>query len=238
MVLPWNSPCSMLDDISSEIYHPASFPQLNKKTKTVKFPNGYVGYGMISVGVKLHLDIAIMLGSKDTIANRSVERCVDLFVDVDDPFANITIYKTCQTTIGSQVEDFFDANTQYEWALVLWPYQSFHIKDMATLLDRDEADFAFMHPLANAKIRDKITEGVMVNTCDTVCKSVMSVGTIPDILKGSYTSFVSMVMIHRETFMAFRNSGADDVSMTGFLIEYLKGKTGTLVDPEQSEFIV
>ena len=246
VVLPYNSPSVLFDELSSKVFHPMALLNTPKRSteEVYKFPHCFTGYGSVQIGVKYGLDVTVMVGDTGSAAENSLIECMDNFIDPQNPFAAITVQRTSSTTIADQLNDFFRENEEYDSAVVVWPYQHFVFSETGMFEERDNfIKFTFTHPLATLK-RDRITECIVLaakdvsSTSEIECSYASSVGTVDDILKGACTRVLSTVDVDREDFEEWRRltSYPHDISM--FLGVYLKGTTGTMLQCQSHTFIV
>lgn len=245
VVLPYNTPHEhMFDELSSKLFHPATLLHGYKSTPPFKLPYCFTGFGSIQVGVSLGFDVTVMIGNNGFPAETFLKACINFFIDPANPFANVSTQETPNTSIAGQVADFFADNEEYESALVIWPYQTFENEKALFHSDSNSynADFVFSHPLMKVD-KYRIPECIVVAPRDMMadkemeCANALSVGTVDDILRGSFTRALSMVEIDREPFEEFRKKSftPDDISV--FLGSYLRGKRGILIDPRTHQFI-
>lgn len=243
VVLPFNAPSPMLDEISSKIFHPATLPiSTDKRKSEFKFPNCFSGYSSIALGVKMGFDVTVMVSAEDTPATRMLRACVDNFVDPANPFADILVQQTKQQSIAGQLEDFFVSNEEYDSALVIWPYQIFH-EDTNMFLAHGDADFVYTHPLMKLD-KSRVPECIAVAprdinaTSEMECANAISVGTVDSMLKGSFTRILTAVEVSQWDFMKFVATSVSPGDISLFLGEYLKSKRGILINPDSHTFIV
>jgi len=241
LFLPWNSPCSIVAISASHLYHPMSLPKQERKTGIVKMPNGFCGAGSIGYGVKAGMDIVVTLSTEDNLATKSVIECINNYVSIDDPFADVQVVRSGETSIAGQLDDVF-TGTEYQRVLLLWPYQDVKIDKLNFNTDSN-IKFFYSHKNGTPRAGKVVTEVVGISAKieeedSILCKSAMSVGTIDEIVKGSFTRLVSSAYINREQWTAFQDSDADDRSVGAFLSESLKGETGALADPNVFGWII
>lgn len=249
VLLPYNSPSLMFDEVSSKVFHAAAVPWKPRSSDKFKVPTHFTGSGSIGLAAKLGLNVTMTVSSDDSLlSTRSLIECANMFIDPANPFAFVDTLPTSETTIAGQVRAFFAAS-EASSVLVVWPYQIFDLapKSLSSAVDEpfqlftsapEGATFAYTHHMMQV-MRSLIPEAVAVApreisnlTDDIVCANACSVGTVDDMLKGSFTRLISMVAIDRDDFAAY--SGND---IAEFLGQNLQGKRGVCVDPTKAYFM-
>ena len=241
LFLPWNTPSSIIAESAAHLYHPMSLPKQGKKTGIIKMPNGFIGAGAMSYGTTLGMNTVIVINPRDCLATHSLKECINHHVSIDDPFAEVEVVQSWQLDIAGQLDDVL-IRTDYTRILLLWPYQTLSLSKVTKLPSKD-VEFTYMHKNMSPKAKLLVSEAMAVSVVnneedEVVCKNASSVGTIPDLIKASYSRLISSVYINREQWVAFRDSGADDISVSAFLAESLKGKSGCLADPNVFEWVI
>ena len=250
VLLPYNTPSEMFDDLTSKMFHPMTLlnnvsKRKKNETTVYKLPHCVTGCSVLRYAVKLGYDVIITISDEESPARQQLKLSIEGFAEPSNPFALISYIETSSKTIANQVADVF-AQTDYEQVIVVWPYQMLNAdkQNFEVYNSNMNNHFTYAHPLLMSQ-RKGSPEVVLVAasgqnaTSDTeiTCSSALSVGTIDELLLGAFSRILTSVKIPRDEFENFRITSQDSSDISCFVSSFLKDKKGTMINPEGHSFI-
>lgn len=258
VLLPYNTPSPVFDEVTSKMFHLAALPWRAPKQKTphIKVPHHFTGSGSIALATKMNLNVTMMVNEDtSTPSVRTLIECTNMFVDPANPFAFVDVQTTASASIAGQVRDFFKTS-EAQFAALIWPYQTFNVDLLNKQVNVNgltgterlqqffsgvgDYRFIYTHHLLDID-ESMVPEAVAVCANDSelrktdeeiTCVTACSVGTVDDLLKGSFKRLISMALIERDAFAAYSGD-----SIADFLSGYLPKKSGALLPPHVGQFM-